>query len=220
MELSKLKIEIYDLLGIILPGLLALAICSTIHSGLSGTVVLAKGISGSGLTLLLLCSFAAGQIVQEASDRLVKLFKGPRFFKSSRDAFWSTVSADRVRARIRTEADLDVETVDAAFDHCLTCIGSLFAKRDTFLAISDMARSLWLLSIVSLWPLAVEVKHMQGLKWKLWLAGRALMGCSLLAYLSWTRMVRFRQLSEVPVFNIFLAQVHPPVGGKPLLQDD
>jgi hypothetical protein len=220
MEVSKLKIEIYDLLGIILPGLIALAIFSTIHLGWSGTVALGKGISGSGLTVLLLCSFAAGQIVQEASDRLVKLFKGPRFFKSSRDAFWGTASADRVRTKIRTEAALDVETVDAAFDHCLTCIGPLFAKRDTFLAISDMARSLWLLSIVSLLPIGVEVAHTQGLKWKLWLAGRAALGCSLLAYLAWTRMLRFRQLSEVPVFNIFLAQVRPPVVGQALLQDD
>ncbi len=83
-----------------------------------------------------------------------------------------------------------------------------------------MARSLWLLSIVSLLPLAVEVAHTQGLEWRFWLAGRALIGCSLVGYLSWMRMVRFRQLSEVPVFNIFLAQVRPPAGGQALLQDD
>lgn len=220
MELSKLKIEIYDLLGIILPGLLALAILSTLYSGWAATVAFGKGISGTGLTVLLLCSFAVGQIVQEAADRLVKSLKGPRFFKSSRDAFWVTTSADRVREKIRAESAFDIETVDAAFDHCLTCIGPQFAKRDTFLAISDLARSLWLLSIISLFPIVIAVLHTEGVKWKFWLAGRALVGWLLFAYLAWTRMVRFRQLSEVPVFSIFLAQERVAPATDSHSQDD
>jgi hypothetical protein len=41
-------------------------------------------------TLLILCSFALGNLVQEAGDRLIKTLVGKRFFKQARDRFWTS----------------------------------------------------------------------------------------------------------------------------------
>ena len=206
MEISKLKIEIYDFLGILLPGLFALAIAGELCLGWTAVALLAAKLNGTAVTVLLLCSFAVGQLVQEAGDFILKKACGPRFFKRCRDEFWISAAAEQVRAKIKVESSLDITSVDAAFDFCLTSIGTRFAKRDTFLAISDLARSLWFLSLVTLLPIAIETSHQDGLRTKIWFACRGLAVVAGLSYLAWSRMVRFRYLSEMPVFNAYLAQ--------------
>lgn len=220
MEISKLKLEIYDLLGILLPGLFALAIAAELCLGWRGAVLLAGGLNGTRVTLLLLSSFGIGQLVQEAGDFILKRICGPRFFKRCRDQFWAAAAAEQVRAKIKAESSLDIASVDAAFDYCLTYIGSRFAKRDTFLAISDLARSLWFLSLVALLPIALETIHQVGLRTKIWLACRGIGVVAAFSYLAWSRMVRFRHLSEMPVFNIYLAQRTELVPALPSKEDE
>ena len=215
MDFSKLKLEVYDFLGVLLPGLFALALASFIFSGAASVVRLFHDISGPNLTLLLFCGFAAGQLVQEAADRSLKLLKGPRFFKASRDAFWKTAAADEIRQKIKQQSNLDIASVDAAFDYCLTCIGSKFVKRDTFLAISDLARSMWLLSIVCIVPTILSAIHKVSTRARLIGGGEGLIFTILAAYLAWSRMVRFRQLSDVTVFNVFLASSSTSSSDKP-----
>ena len=64
---------------------------------------------------------------------------------------------------MKADDALEVSSVDVAFDYCLSRISGFFMKRDVFLAISDFARSLWLLSAIGIFPLrpdgAVRLWH-------------------------------------------------------------
>lgn len=205
MEFSKLKLEIYDLLGTLVPGILAIAMLVVTVIGNMGAFGFLGKISGTQLTLLLFAAFAAGQLVQEAGDRVIKDVKGPRFLKRSRDAFWASADANVVRDKIKRESGENIQSPDAAYDYCLTVVGDKFAKRDTFLAIADLARSLWLLG----WAALVPVFRLSGyLGWS-WARGKTLaeglIAISVFTYLSWARMIRFRAMSDVTVFNVFLA---------------
>jgi hypothetical protein len=121
-----------------------------------------RGLKGTELTILILFSFAVGNLVQECGHLLITGLRGKRFFKSSRDAFWNSPDAELVKAKIKAESDLDVKNVDTAFEYCLTKIKGEFTKRDVFLAISDFARSLWVLAVFGLWPLIRAVVYAYG----------------------------------------------------------
>jgi hypothetical protein len=99
-----------------------------------------------------------------------------------------------------------IKSVDVAFDYCLTSLGGAFAKRDVFLAISDLSRSLWVLSLLGLLPLARSVLDVSGWEARFTIAVEGFVLIAAAAWLSWARMLRFRELSESPVFNSFLAQ--------------
>jgi hypothetical protein len=206
VELSKIKLEIYDLLGTVVPGLLTMALALVCVRGWSTAFSLIGHLSGAILTASLFGAFAVGQIIQEASDRLVKLFRGSRYLRSGRDSFWASGERALVQQKIARESGLSVESVDIAYDFCLTCIESRFPKRDTFVAISDLARSLWLLCLLGLIPV-VQSAVVSTAPWmdrclassgQMFLAG-------ICAYLAWTRMVRFRYLSDVTVFGVYMA---------------
>lgn len=166
----------------------------------------ARGISGAELTLLLLCSFALGNLVQEAGDRLIKRLVNKRFFRQARDQFWASDLKQSVCDKIVRLGGPANPSVDAAFDFCLTSLGGEFAKRDVFLAISDLSRSMWVLSILGVLPLARSVVFAYGWKSQSVVASEGAFLIAICAYLSWSRMVRFRELSETPVFHSFLAQ--------------
>src|ERR1035441_10126882 len=174
MEFSKLKLEIYDLAAIIIPGLLCLAEGMCTLYGFAVFMVFLRALTASEFTLILICSFALGQLVQEAADRGVKALKGPRFLKQARDSFWKSAAAEPVKAKILSERGTPLDAVDLAYDYCLTCIGDRFAKRDTFVAVSDLSRCLWFLSVVAVVPLAMSVGHLEHLSVKVVLAGRGL----------------------------------------------
>jgi hypothetical protein len=205
VEISKLKFEVYDLLGTLVPGFLAMVLVASFFWDWHAIAAVAAKMSATTLTLLIFVSFAAGQIVQEAGDWLIKRIRGPRFFKRSRDDFWASASSQAVRDKIRSESSASIDSSDAAFDYCLTTIGSRFPRRDVFLAVSDLARSLCLLSLLALVPVAHAVLQVNGVVGRIWFGGRALAVVLIFGLLAWSRMVRFRALSEVTVFHIFLA---------------
>ncbi len=205
MELSKFKLEFYDLLGILIPGVLSTCLLAYL---LLPPAVFAGRFSQPTTTLLtfgLLAGFAAGQVIQEASDALVRRVRGPRFLKKCRDEFWASPAAAPVRARILAECGVSELSADAAFEYCLSSVSSHFMKRDTFIAVSDMARSLWCLSVLSLSAVVLHYSRISEKGSRVYFLLKALTLLALTAWLCWRRMVRFRFLSESPVFSTFLA---------------
>jgi hypothetical protein len=103
------------------------------------------------------------------------------------------------------QSSVDVATADAAYDYCLTVVRDVFPKRDTFMAISDLARSIWLLASAS------TISLLRFTNWLGWSWGHprvmaeGLLTIGVLSYLAWRRMIRFRNLSDVTVFRVFLA---------------
>jgi hypothetical protein len=101
MDFSKLKLEVYDLLGLLLPGLVLICEGWILFRGWHAFVEAINQITGTSFTLLLLVSFPTGNAVQELGDLIVKRIKGGRFLKAGRDTFWLTPEAELVRTRSR-----------------------------------------------------------------------------------------------------------------------
>jgi hypothetical protein len=206
MEISKLKLEIYDFLGIIIPGLMLLAESLILVQGWPLFIESMNRINGIELTLLILFSFGIGNIVQEFGDVTMKLLNGKRYARVPRDNFWHSNEARLVKSAIKKESDLDIEVVDTAFDYCLTRIKDRFPKRDLFVAVSDMCRSLLVLSLLAILPVArIAFFGQQPLRCPLptFLGLTSLL--AVVGALAWMRMSRFRVLSEVTVFHVYLA---------------
>ena len=206
MDLSSLKLDIYDFLALIVPGFVAICELWIAIRGWHNFVLAFPGISATGFTALLIVSFGVGNLIQECGDLLVKRLKGPRYLKQGRDELWANEEGHLVARFIQQELGTPIPSVDAAFDYCLTRIGSAFPKRDVFLTISDLCRSFLVLTLFA-FPAAMRVVldasaiRIEAVLWLL--AASALVG--VLWYLSWTRMGRFRKLSEVTVFRVYLA---------------
>ncbi len=220
MDISKWKLEIYDLLAIMLPGLIVIGEGWVLVRGWEAFAATITHLTGSGLTVLLLAAFGAGTLVQELSDFLVKSYKGDRFFRRGRDKFWSSKEADPVKAAINAQLGTTVASVDTAFDYCLTKLKGQFPKRDSFVAISDLCRSFAVLSLLGLVPAACSAFRAYGLGQKFLAVSIAAILASLLLYwLSWRRMVRFRELSETTVFRAYLATAKEPSSEMELVHD-
>ena len=209
LDFSKLKLEVYDFLGVILPGLIVICEAWVCLTGWQQFAISINHLSASAFTLLAVFAFAAGQIVQELGDLSIKLFRGKRFFRRSRDKFWATDEANAIKASIAKQTGVEIASVDGAFDYCLTKLKDRFAKRDIFIASSDLCRSLVVLSVIAIVP-TVKVSLQD-----------AVLNCRLvihlvielvlligIATLSWRRMVRFRDLSEATVFRSYLATLN------------
>ena len=206
MDLSKLKVDVYDFLALIIPGLLAFAEIGISISGWSTFFARVAALSGTALTLILMLAFAGGHVIQEVSDAILKRIRGPRFFKGSRDAFWKTPEASSVKERIFGESGARLEAVDSAFEYCLAKVQVTFPKRDVFLATSDLCRALALLLLFSLVPLWRTVYCFNAnLLHKHVLFGLLTVLFALLSWMSWRRMVRFREFTDAPVFRSYLA---------------
>jgi hypothetical protein len=210
VEFSKLKIELYDLAAIVIPGFFLIVEIWALFARMPLSCAALKDASAIEFTVLLICSFAAGNLVQEASNWMVTRVNVPRYFKQARDKYWNLPEGELVRAKMFKESNLNIVSVDIAFDYCLTRIAGKFAKRDMFLAISDFARSLWLLSIITLVPLGRAILYTYGTLPRIWLTVEGVLLVSAVNYLSWTRMMRFRELSETPVFSAYLASYSSP----------
>jgi hypothetical protein len=130
MDFSKLKLEVYDLLGLLLPGLVLICEGWILFRGWHAFVEAINQITGTSFTLLLLVSFPTGNAVQELGDLIVKRIKGGRFLKAGRDTFWLTPEAELVRNKIKSELGQPATSADLAFDYCLTKVRDRFGKRD------------------------------------------------------------------------------------------
>ena len=120
-------------------------------------MIFAMSCKGS-FTLLLITSFLLGHFVQELADASLKRLCGERFFKKA-DEFWARGEAEPVKSAIWTESGLALGDVDTAFDYCLTWSGDAFARRDVFLATSDLSRSFLVLAVFGVAPACRLVFH-------------------------------------------------------------
>ena len=208
MDFSKLKLEIYDLLGLLLPGLISICEGWILLRGWPYFLASVPQLGATGFTLLLLIAFGLGHIVQELGDVAIKTVKGKRYFRQPRDRFWANAESQLVREVLRKELGQEIASVDLAFDYCLTKLKDRFVKRDVFLATSDLCRSFVLLSALGLLP-AIRIAFHDIHPFSKSLLAFAMLAVLLLAIalLAWKRMVRFRELSETPVFHSYLATV-------------
>lgn len=208
MDLAKFKVEVYDLLAVIIPGVLVFLEFWIALRGWSSFSQGIAQISASSFTVLLLFAFALGPLLQELNDIVIKKLKGKRYFKHGRDHLWKTETGAQVRTQIEKELCHAVEGVDVAFDYCLTRIQGAFAKRDLFVANSDLARGMIVVAIFGSAPLARIARDLHFSV--AYHVGFLVCGAGLLflvASIFWVRMTRFRVLSETPVFHAYLAMV-------------
>lgn len=208
LEFSKIRLGIYDFLGIIIPGLVVICEGIIFVRGWSASIEFLGVINGIGLTLLVLLAFGIGNLTQELGSLALAAVKGKRYAQSARDEFWQTDEAKHVKEVIKKESGFAIEEVDAAFDYALTKIKDRFAKRDVFVAVSDMCRSFVVSCALALIP-AVRIAF-HSLHPISWLIG-VLLVLIAVGWLAWKRMERFRYLSEVTVFRVYLAVASEPI---------
>lgn len=207
MDLSKLKLDVYDFLGIILPGLVAVAEGWILLRGWDAFVQAASHISGTSLTLLLVFAFGVGHLVQELSEAAIRWVKGPRYLCRARDNYWLDEESEPLKKAIKKELGHEPSNVDEAYDFCLTKIQGHFDKRDIFVATSDLSRSLVAMGFLALIPAAKIAFWDAGksLKLSLEIAGVEIALLALIVTLAWRRMMRFRVLADVTVFRVYPA---------------
>ena len=215
MDLPSLKLDVYDFLALIVPGVVAVCELWIAISGWHHFVSGFLGIAATGFTALLIVSFGLGNLVQESGDLVVKRLMGPRYLKEGRDKLWASEEGGLVARLIHRELGEPITSVDPAFDYCLTKIGSAFPKREVFVTISDLCRSFLILTLLAVGPTLRLVSDSCFLPAEvvLWLpASFALMG---LAWsLSWARMKRFRDLSDTTVFRVYVGSWRGKTGGQ------
>lgn len=210
MDFSKLKLELYDFLGLILPGLIAICEGWILVRGWHTFVVGIDQIAATGLTLLLVFAFGIGNIIQELGDVALETVKGQRYFRRARDRFWLTAEAETVREVIKKSLGHDIPSVDAAFDYCLTKLKDRFSRRDMFLASSDLCRSFVVLAVLGLVPAMRIAFHDPHPFPNSYTAAALLILLLTVSLLAWRRMLRFRELSEITVFRAYLAIMNEP----------
>jgi hypothetical protein len=208
MDFSKLKLEVYDFLGILVPGLVFVCDCWIFVRGWPHFLDSLASLSGNLVAALLIVSYITGHLVQEAGDLLVHALTKKRYLSTARDKLWSEREGAMVKAAILKEAGIDVASVDVAFDYCLTRVKELFAKRDAFVATSDLARSLVFLVL----PTGISLLRIEtNIGIHGWRLGAALTGTCLMMtltfFIAWRRMMRFRAFSDLPVFAAYLAHI-------------
>jgi hypothetical protein len=215
VDFSKLKVEVYDFLGIILPGLLAICEGWILFAGWHTFIASVNVISGTSLTLLVVCAFGMGHIVQELSDLSIKVVKGNRYFREARDRFWESSEGQVVRGAIKSDFGEEISSVDTAFDYCLTKLKDSFSRRDIFVATSDLCRSLVVLSALALIPaIRIAFYDIHPVHRPIFVLLIFVVILSSIASLAWKRMVRFRALSETTVFRSYLATLGPRVNAS------
>jgi len=205
MDFSKVKFELYDMLAVILPGFILLCGVWVLLRGWHVFAISIAALSGIGFTALLLASFAIGHLIQELGDVVIRKVRGDRCFKRGRDKLWSSDEGKNISKMIERETGI-VLTVDAAFDFCLTKIKGQFPRRDSFVATSDFCRSLLVVGILLI-PAVVRVLmdvHGTCLRMATY-GGGIVLASALFLYLAGRRMMRFRDLSDRPVFRVYLA---------------
>jgi hypothetical protein len=205
MNLSNLKLGIYDLLGLVIPGMILVCEGGITLKGWANFRVTLNHMSGTSFTFLLVFSFVLGHFVQEFADVSIKKIKGPRFFAAGRDEFWASTEAEGIKSAVWTESGVTLGSVDATFDYCLTRLGERFSKRDTLLATADLSRSFLVLAVFAA-PAAVRIAWDMNHRFLVFLPLLTvyLVLLALVSFVAWRRMVRFRRMSETGVFRAYL----------------
>jgi hypothetical protein len=209
VDLSKLKLDVYDFLGIILPGLIAIAEGWIFFRGWNSFAQSMSHIGGTSLALLLVFAFGIGHLVQELSDVAIQWIKGPRYKYRARDKFWHSQESKPVKELIAKELGHEIGSVDDAYDFCLTSVSEhSFQKRDIFIATSDLSRSFVAMCFIALIPAAkITFCRTQELSVRsLEFAGEVAL-LAVVAMLSWRRMMRYRYLADVTAFRVYPALV-------------
>jgi len=205
MNLSNFKLGIYDLLGLVIPGMILVCEGGITLRGWVNFRTSLNHMSGTSFTFLLVISFVLGHMVQELADVSIKKIMGPRFFATGRDEFWAGPEAEAIKSAVWAESGVTLGSVDAIFDYCLTRLGERFSKRDTLLATADLSRS-FLVLVVFAAPAAIRIawdtNHRPIIFLSLLLCFLAIL--ALAGLLAWRRMVRFRRMSETGVFRAYL----------------
>jgi hypothetical protein len=205
MNLSNFKLGIYDLLGLVIPGMILVSEGSVTLNGWPNFKMAVNHMSGTSFTFLLAFSFVVGHLIQEMADVSIKKIKGPRFFVAGRDEFWSSPESEGIKSAIWAESGVTLSSVDSAFDYCLTRLGERFSKRDTLLATVDLSRSFLVLVVLAgpaVVRMARDTVHSLLAFISLLLALLALL--TFVGFLAWRRMDRFRRMSETGVFRAYL----------------
>jgi hypothetical protein len=207
VDFSKLKLDVYDFLGIILPGLVAVAEGWILLRGWDAFVESMAHISGTSLTLLLVFAFGVGHLVQELAETAIRWLKGPRYLCRARDTYWKAEESESVKKAIRKDLGHEITNVDAAYDFCLTKIRGHFDKRDIFVATSDLSRSFVAMGFLALIPAAKIAFWDNGrsLERSLEIVGLEATLLAVIVTLAWRRMMRFRSLADITVFRVYPA---------------
>lgn len=200
-----MKLGIYEFLGLAVPGVLLVCEGWIFVRGWSSFAKALSGLNAAGFSVLMIAAFVLGHFVQELGDTVVKMVRGKRFFRRERDKLWASTEAEYLKSAIWAECGVALGDVDAAFDYCLTRISDGFSKREVFIATSDLARSFLVLAACGLapaWRLASD-RASSVFSFALFLSCYLVL-LLLAARLAWTRMVRFRAMSETGVFRAFI----------------
>jgi hypothetical protein len=206
LDLSKLKLDVYDFLGIILPGLVAVAEGWVFLRGWDAFIQAMNHITGTSLTLLLVFAFGIGHLVQELADAAIRYTKGPRYLFHARDKYWHSDDSKSVKHEIRKELGHELADVDDAYDFCLTKVHGRFEKRDIFVATSDLCRSFVAMCVLAVILAAKtafwEIRPMDR---SLEIAGIEITFIAVIGLLAWRRMTRYRALADITVFRVYRA---------------
>src|SRR6267154_278326 len=112
MNLSNFKLGIYDLLGLVIPGMMLVWEGAITLHGWANSRMALNHMSGTSFTFLLILSFALGHLIQEMADVSIKKMKGPRFFAAGRDEFWSSPESEGIKSAIWAESGVTLASVD------------------------------------------------------------------------------------------------------------
>ncbi len=82
VELTKLKIELYDIAAIVIPRIFCLAEVWVALFGAPSLLHFLHDLKGTELTLVVLCSFALGNLVQEAGQPTSDGVEGEALFQT------------------------------------------------------------------------------------------------------------------------------------------
>lgn len=220
MDFSKFKFELYDILAVILPGFLLFCGLWVLLRGWHAFAIAIGSLSASGFTAMLLASFPVGHLVQELGDAAIKGAFGDRFFKRSRDQFWKCDEGGKVAELIAHEIGF-MPTVDTAFEFCLTKTKGRFPRRSSFIVTSDFNRSLVVVGVLLSPTLGRLMWEVNGTRFdRLSFSVGAILLFALFLYLAGRRMIRFRELSERPVFTTYLACAGTPPQEIAILPDE
>jgi hypothetical protein len=205
MNFSSLKLGIYDLLGLVIPGAIFISEASLTLYGWQAFKNSVNHLSGPALTVAFLTSFVLGHLIQESAFVSLKILKGPRFLALGRDEFWSSTEAGAVKAAISDESGIADGSVDFAFDYCLSRLGDRFPRRDVLVATADLSRSFLVLAVSAL-PAAIRISwdYANTSVTFVTLLLVSLIFLSMVVFLAWHRMNRFRRMSETAVFRAYL----------------
>jgi hypothetical protein len=116
MNFSNFKLGIYDLLGLVIPGMILICEGAITLRGWVNFRTSLNHMSGTSFTFLLVVSFVLGHLVQELADVSIKKIKGPRFFAAGRDEFWADPEAEAIKSAVWAESGVILGSVDALFD--------------------------------------------------------------------------------------------------------